>query len=254
MRQGGEEKVYPEVDRLIARGEAHVWWWRSPVRVDPADLRLLATAEFRRALGMLSERDAAEFVHTRAGARRALGQLLGTTAADVDLGRRRCPGCGSDGHGPPQVLSPAVPLAISLSRTAGWGVFAVGAGSAIGVDAEALRPVREALLSDTVLTAAERGHLRDVAEGTDRQRAFHRVWTRKEAVVKAVGVGLAGTELGRLETLPDRSGPVRVTHHAEGRATAWTVQDLQLSDRLAVALARPAGPAARGRVHLHPPT
>ncbi|MCZ0987134.1 hypothetical protein O1M54_18400 [Streptomyces diastatochromogenes] len=64
MRQGGEEKVYPEVDRLIARGEAHVWWWRSPGRVDPADLRLLATGEFRRALGMLSERDAAEFVHT----------------------------------------------------------------------------------------------------------------------------------------------------------------------------------------------
>ncbi|MFD5794164.1 4'-phosphopantetheinyl transferase family protein [Streptomyces diastatochromogenes] len=250
MRQGGEEKVYPEVDRLIARGEAHVWWWRSPGRVDPADLRLLATGEFRRALGMLSERDAAEFVHTRAGARRALGQLLGTTAADVDLGRRRCPGCGSDGHGPPQVLRPAVPLAISLSRTAGWGVFAVGAGTAIGVDAEALRPVREALLSDTVLTAAERGHLRDAP---DRQRAFHRVWTRKEAVVKAVGVGLAGTDLGRLETRPDRTGRVRVTHHTDDHVTAWTVQDLHLSDHLAVALARPTGPASRGAVHLHPP-
>ncbi|MCZ0987133.1 4'-phosphopantetheinyl transferase superfamily protein [Streptomyces diastatochromogenes] len=151
------------------------------------------------------------------------------------------------------MLRPAVPLAISLSRTAGWGVFAVGAGTAIGVDAEALRPVREALLSDTVLTAAERGHLRDVPEGTARQCAFHRVWTRKEAVVKAVGVGLAGTDLGRLETRPDRTGRVRVTHHTDDHATAWTVQDLHLSDRLAVALARPAGPASRGAVHLHPP-
>ncbi|GAB7065184.1 hypothetical protein JCM12681A_68940 [Streptomyces mexicanus] len=253
MRQGDEQRVFPEVDRLVARGEAHVWWWRSPDRVEPDDLRLLATAEFRRALSLLSERDAAEFVHTRAGARRALGGLLGVAPAEVSLGRRRCPGCGSDGHGPPQLDHPAVPLAISLSRTAGWGVFAVGAGPAIGIDAEELRPVREALLSDTVLTVAERGHLDAVAAGSARQRAFHRVWTRKEAVVKAVGVGLAGTELGRLETLPEREGPVRVTHHAADRASAWTVQDLPLADHLAVALARPVGPAARGAVHLHPP-
>ncbi|MEV0244088.1 4'-phosphopantetheinyl transferase superfamily protein [Streptomyces sp. NPDC050674] len=241
-------------DRLIARGEAHVWWWRCPERVDPADLALLGTDEFRRALGMLAERDAAEFVRTRAGARRALGELLDITPATVRLGHRRCPGCGADDHGPPLLVRPELPLAISLSRTAGWGVFVVGAGLAIGVDAEALRPVRETLFAGSVLTASERRHLDAMAPGPARHAAFHRVWTRKEAVVKAVGVGLVGTELDQLETHPDRDGPLRVTHHGVGRPTEWTVEDLRLSDHLAVALARAAGPAARGPVHLHPPT
>ncbi|GAA2306412.1 hypothetical protein GCM10010234_57370 [Streptomyces hawaiiensis] len=241
-------------DRIIARGEAHVWWWRCPERVDPADLALLGTEEFRRALGMLAERDAAEFVRTRAGARRALGELLGIPPATARLGHRRCPGCGADDHGPPLLVRPALPLAVSLSRTAGWGVFAVGAGLAIGVDAEALRPVRETLFAGSVLTEAERRHLDAMAPGPARHAAFHRVWTRKEAVVKAVGVGLVGTELDRLETHPDRDGPLRVTHHGIGRPTEWTVEDLRLSDHLAVALARAAGPAARGPVHLHPPT
>ncbi|MFJ5733424.1 4'-phosphopantetheinyl transferase family protein [Streptomyces paradoxus] len=242
------------VDRIIARGEAHVWWWRCPERVDPADLALLETEEFRRALGMLAERDAAEFVRTRAGARRALGELLGIPPATARLGHRRCPGCGADDHGPPLLVRPALPLAISLSRTAGWGVFVVGAGLGIGVDAEALRPVRESLFAGSVLTAAERRHLEAMAPGPARHVAFHRVWTRKEAVVKAVGVGLVGTELDQLETHPDRDGPLRVTHHGIGSPTTWTVEDLRLSDHLAVALARAAGPAARGPVHLHPPT
>ncbi|MEU1003531.1 4'-phosphopantetheinyl transferase family protein [Streptomyces tibetensis] len=242
------------VDRIIARGEAHVWWWRCPERVDPADLALLGTEEFRRALGMLAERDAAEFVRTRAGARRALGELLGISPATARLGHRRCPGCGADDHGPPLLVHPPLPLAISLSRTAGWGVFVVGAGLAVGVDAEALRPVRETLFAGSVLTAAERRHLDAMAPGPARHAAFHRVWTRKEAVVKAVGVGLVGTELDQLETHPDRDGPLRVTHHGIGGPTEWTVEDLRLTDHLAVALARAAGPAARGPVHLHPPT
>ncbi|WP_239149548.1 4'-phosphopantetheinyl transferase superfamily protein [Streptomyces sp. SID12501] len=242
------------VDRIIARGEAHVWWWRCPERVDPADLALLGTEEFRRALGMLAERDAAEFVRTRAGARRALGELLDISPATTRLGHRRCPGCGADDHGPPMLVRPALPLAISLSRTAGWGVFVVGAGLGIGVDAEALRPVRETLFAGSVLTAAERRHLDARSPGPARHAAFHRVWTRKEAVVKAVGVGLVGTELDQLETRPDQDGPLRVTHHGIGRPTEWTVEDLRLSDHLAVALARAAGPAARGPVHLHPPT
>jgi 4'-phosphopantetheinyl transferase len=242
------------VERIVARGEAHVWWWRCSESVDPADLALLGTEEFRRALGMLAERDAAEFVCTRAGARRALGELLGIPPGSTDLGHRRCPGCGADDHGPPLLVRPALPLAISLSRTAGWGVFAVGAGTGIGVDAEALRPVRETLFSGSVLTAAERRHLLATVPGPARHAAFHRVWTRKEAVVKAVGLGLVGTELDRLDTHPDRDGPLHVTHHGTGRTTAWTVEDLRLTDRLAVALARPAGPAARGTVHLHPPS
>ncbi|NXY97587.1 phosphopantetheinyl transferase, partial [Streptomyces sp. BR123] len=46
---------------------------------------------------------------------------------------------------------------------------------------------------------------------------------------------------------------VRILHTHRGRTTAWTVEDLALAEGVAVALARPAGPAAHGPVHRHPP-
>ncbi|MFD7631726.1 4'-phosphopantetheinyl transferase family protein [Streptomyces sp. NPDC059851] len=237
---------------MAARGEAHVWCWRPPERTDPADLPLLDTEEFRRALSLPAERDAAAFVRSRAAARRALAGLFGLEPGELALARSACPGCGDAGHGPPRLAAPPVPLVLSMSRTAGACVLAVGTGSAIGVDAEALRPVRAAATADPDLTAAERGHLGALPAGPERDAAFHRIWTRKEAVVKATGLGLSGTELGLLETHPARPGPVRILHTHRGRTTAWTVEDLALVEGVAVALARPAGPAAHGPVHTHP--
>ncbi|MGO4462655.1 4'-phosphopantetheinyl transferase superfamily protein [Streptomyces sp. NBC_00925] len=238
-------------DALGARGEAHVWWWRTPEHTDPADLPLLDTEEFRRALSLPAERDAAAFVRSRAAARRALAGLFGLGPGDIALGRRSCPGCGDGSHGPPKLVVPDLGLPLSMSRTAGCGIFALGAGASIGVDAESVRPVRGSATTDADLTAAERDHLAALRPGPERDAAFYRIWTRKEAVVKATGLGLSGVELGLLETHPGREGPVRVTHTHRGRTTAWTVEDLRLLDGVAVALARPAGPAAHGPVHHH---
>ncbi|MEU8772416.1 4'-phosphopantetheinyl transferase superfamily protein [Streptomyces sp. NPDC048606] len=238
-------------DALGVRGEAHVWWWRTPERTDPDDLPLLDTEEFRRALSLPAERDAAAFVRSRAAGRRALAGLFDLDPGEIALGRRDCPGCGDGSHGPPRLVSPPVRIALSTSRTAGCGVFAVGAGTAIGIDAESLRPVRAGATRDPDLTASEREYLGRAAPGPERDAAFHRIWTRKEAVVKATGLGLSGVELGLLETHPARVGPVRVTHTHRGRTTAWTVEDLHLFEDVAVALARPAGPAAHGPVHHH---
>jgi 4'-phosphopantetheinyl transferase len=218
---------------LGADGEAHVWWWQPPARLIPSDLALLGTEEFRRALSLLAERDAAAFAHNRAAARRALADMLGIVPQSVELGRHRCP-------------------AISMSRTADCGVFAVGAGTTIGVDVETVRPMREASLSGSVLTEGESTHLLTLAPGPARDAGFHRIWTRKEAVVKAAGLGLVGTVLNQLETWPAHQGPVSVLHTYEGRTTAWTVQDLRLNDTVAAAVARPRGPRARGPVHIHP--
>lgn len=73
-------------DALGARGEAHVWWWRTPENTDPADLPLLDTEEFRRALSLPAERDAAAFVRSRAAARRALAGLFGLDPREIALG------------------------------------------------------------------------------------------------------------------------------------------------------------------------
>ncbi|MFG2996328.1 4'-phosphopantetheinyl transferase family protein [Streptomyces sp. NPDC048340] len=251
LESGLTARAAVAVRRLRTSGEVHVWCWELPARTDPDDLALLSTQEYERVLSFHQERDAAAFVRSHAAARRAVGELLGVPASEVAFGRRDCPGCGDTGHGPPSVTRPAVPLAISLSRTAGRGVLAVRAGTRVGVDIEALRGIHSQNVVDMVTTEAERAVLQALTPGDERDRAFHRVWTRKEAVVKAVGVGLIGTELNELDVRADRTGRVEVQHTFQGRHTLWAVEDLDVGPDWTACVARPAD-TATGPVRLHP--
>jgi len=235
-------------------GAVHVWWWRLAEAVDPADFALLDEFEQARARRFHAARDAAAFTTTRAGARRAVADLLGVAAQAVRFGRRVCPGCGDKEHGPPSIVRPPVPLAISLSRTAGCGVLAVRAGSWIGVDVEAYRPVESDALAELVLTPSETTQILGLPpEGPDRTHRFHTAWTRKEAVVKAVGLGLMGMPLNTLDVHPSDPGPLTVTHEHEGRVTHWYVEDVALDGPWSASLARPSTSTPLGPVHLHAP-
>ncbi|MER5830735.1 4'-phosphopantetheinyl transferase superfamily protein [Streptomyces sp. NPDC002130] len=240
------------VARLGENGAAHVWWWPLNQAVDPVDFALLDEAERARARRFHAARDAAAFTTTRAGARRAVAELLGVAPQSVRFGRRICPGCGDAEHGPPAVVRPPVPLAVSLSRTTGCGVLAVRAGNWVGVDVEAYRTVESAALAELVLTPNEREQVFSFAEGPERTRTFHRAWTRKEAVVKAVGLGLMGMPLNTLDVNPSADGPLTVRHVHRERTTTWHVEDLHLPGPWSASLSRPsAGPL--GPVHVHPP-
>ncbi|WP_254667506.1 4'-phosphopantetheinyl transferase family protein, partial [Streptomyces sp. SolWspMP-sol7th] len=150
-----------------------------------------------------------------------------------------------------------VPLAVSLSRTTGCGVLAVRAGDWVGVDVEAYRPLGSDALAETVLTAAERRQLGAVAPGAAREEVFHRAWTRKEAVVKAVGLGLLGMPLNALDVAPGDGGPAHRGARARGAYDAVARRG-HLAPRPLVRLARPPGGrrtrrGTRARPRLDPP-
>ncbi len=71
-------------------------------------------------------------------------------------------------------------------------MIAVADGRELGVDLERLRPVGEAeRIVASFFTAAEQAAFAAIAD-PDRPEAFLRGWTRKEAVLKAFGSGIAG--------------------------------------------------------------
>lgn len=79
-------------------------------------------------------------------------------------------------------------LSVSISRSDGASMVGVSTAGRVGVDVERMWPIAfEAMLS-IVATDAERAHVL-TGEGYDR---FFRLWTLKEAVLKAMGVGLSG--------------------------------------------------------------
>ena len=123
----------------------------------------------------------ARYLATHVATRRILGMLLGCAPAALPIrfGARGKP------------LLPA-PWSFNVSHSAGYALLAVGRGGELGVDIEQVRAdVDDAAISARYFHAAERAALATLAADA-RREAFFRCWTRKEAYLKAVGVGLAG--------------------------------------------------------------
>ena len=142
------------------------------------------------------------------------------------------------GYGPsgkPQIDSGATALRFSVSHSHGFALIAVAGGFDIGIDIERPAPVLDwSRLSAWAFSDGER---RELAEAVDKPGAFLRGWTRKEAVLKALGVGLSGplTEL----TVSLGHEPAIITTLAEGgRPADWTLIDLSGTAFVAALAAR----------------
>lgn len=212
-----------------------VWWWRTADRVDAADLAVLDSGELQRSERYRTLRSATRFVSSRAAARRLLAPLLDTAPEMIRFGRRPCPGCGSAQHGPPRIVRPDWDAWISISYGSGIGLLAVADGP-VGVDVERVRPLVVEELAGTALTPAETAALRSLPCDEERHSALARCWTRKEAVLKGMGLGIV-LDLSAIETRPLEREQVTVAVGSE----PWTVAELPLPTGWSGALALPTG-------------
>ncbi|MGW1625937.1 4'-phosphopantetheinyl transferase family protein [Streptomyces sp. NPDC002172] len=223
--------------RFRETGAIHVWHGRVGDQTLPSDLLVLGDDELRLA-GRASDLRATHYAGVHAAVRRVLGsRYLGVSPADVRFGRHACPRCADPGHGRPRIEHPVTALDFSLSRSGPHWLLAVTAGEQVGVDIERCAPdqVAEVALTDDELDLMRRADLPE-----RRQELFYRAWTRKEAVLKACGVGMVA-ELRDLETRPADAGPVTVEYGEPGLAGRWYVRDLALGPGLVGALAQDAG-------------
>lgn len=156
--------------------------WVAPLAVpEPQRARLVASlneAERRRAARYRFADGTRRFALGRAWLRHVLGSELGVPAAAVDL---------PDGPGKPRLGSSGGPH-FSLARSADLAVVAV-APFEVGIDVEHLDQAVDGAAA-VACTGGEATALRRLPEG-ERVEAFLRLWTAKEAYLKATGAGLA---------------------------------------------------------------
>jgi 4'-phosphopantetheinyl transferase len=147
------------------------------------DDQLLSPDELARAHRFHFDRDRRRYIACRAILRTILARYLNCQPADLAFvyGPQGKPALAAtcDGSG----------LSFNASHSHDLALYAVARGRRVGVDVEHLREIREARdIARRYFTPAEAERL----DATHRPAAeFLRLWTRKEAVIKAVGVGLS---------------------------------------------------------------
>ncbi|MGW7077354.1 4'-phosphopantetheinyl transferase family protein [Streptomyces sp. NPDC054866] len=230
------------------RAGVHVWAGQVCDTVSGRDVALLDDRERRRFEGFRDEVTRARYAGARAEIRRTVARWLGVRPSAVDWGVAVCPGCGSDRHGPPYVRLPRTEWRTSVSRSGEWWILALSYGVPVGVDIERRSAPEARAVARRALTPDERAHVAAAREGAERDDALLRCWVRKEAVVKAWGVGL-GTDLAEVAVRPWQKSTVVERAAGAGGTERWVVRDVTAGETCLAALARPASAVAPVVVH-----
>ena len=178
----GHDRI--DVPRL-ADDEIHVWTVGidGQVNGDAASVGILAPAERARASRFRSGMDAACFIQRRTALRKILGAYLGVAPQDVVFALNE--------FGKPSVAAPQTGLDLSFntSHSDGLALITVSRSIQIGVDLERLRKVEGPAIAARFFAANEAASLAGLG-ADDQVEGFFNAWTRKEAIVKALGRGL----------------------------------------------------------------
>ncbi|MFI7337494.1 4'-phosphopantetheinyl transferase family protein [Streptomyces sp. NPDC050085] len=216
------------VRELPRAGAVRVWLvdTETPSRIGPMDgAGVLDADELRRAAAFRFDRDRERYMAAHLALRGILGEQLGRAPGEVHFVRQPCPDCGKP-HGRP-ALADAPRLHFSLSHSGDRALVALAAAP-VGADVEEVpsRTIAEELA--TVLHPREQAELASLDDPLERRTAVARVWVRKEAYLKGLGIGLARrTDLDYVGSVP--GSPVA--------PDGWTVHDVPMPEGYAAAVA-----------------
>lgn len=168
-------------------GRVDVWSVRSTESyLRSLDDSILSRAERVRADTFVRRHDQVRYMVAHVVLRTLLSRYTAVSPRDLSFWNEPCSAC-DELHGRPRVRA-SDGLQFSLSRSGDVVMIAVS-GDRIGVDVERVPSLTEALDLGPVLHPDEWA-LVQAAPSTQAARVFARIWTRKEAYLKALGVGL----------------------------------------------------------------
>ncbi len=182
--------------------------------------RTLSADEKERAERFHFERDRICYVVVRGLLRTLLGRYLGCSASEVEFSYNE--------HGKPAVAleQAKVPIEFNVSHSHGMAILGFTLHQSIGVDIEQIRPeVATEDLAKRFFAPAEIKALGGLPEER-RARGFFNCWTRKEAYIKARGIGLSLPLDQFAVSVTDGVGALlSVAGDPEG-AQRWSIRDI----------------------------
>ena len=170
-----------------------------------------------------------QFALTRALQR----HVLSAYAADVQPGQWQFQ---SSAEGRPSLAPPfdRTGLHFNIAHTEGVVAMAVCRHARVGVDVEKIDRAPLAV-AERFFSAAETAELRALP-GDAQPRRFMRLWTLKEAYLKAIGTGLAGG-LDRMSFIFETAESFRFERADDADAARWQFHQLEIGAEHVLALA-----------------
>ncbi|CAN7434243.1 4'-phosphopantetheinyl transferase family protein [Bosea sp. LjRoot237] len=201
--------------------QVHLWCCRVDLGATEAARRrgILSDAERDRADRFHDAKARIAFIVARNWLRRVLALYTPVPPPQLRFGETAFgkPFLANDGDGSR--------LAFNLSHSGELAIVAVADGISVGVDIERIRPISADLLAGC-LAPRELAILSALAP-TLRQESFIRCWTRKEACLKAIGIGLNGSPAS-FEVSFDPFGARLLTVGSDPiEAELWQLADLE---------------------------
>lgn len=173
-----------DLRRLDAKSDATSLWLlglKMQGEVAPAYWDDLSVEEKSRADRFLRARDRIAFGATRAALRSLLAEAIGCAPKNVSL--------ATGPYGKPQLAGGSGPQ-FNVSHSGSFALIGIS-DQPIGVDIEAMRNDLDALeLAKSFFSESEHSLLSGLKK-EEQLQSFYKIWTCKEAVLKALGVGIS---------------------------------------------------------------
>lgn len=225
-------------------GQVHVW--RARVDISNIETRhlyeSLSGPERERAAAFKFDKDQRRFIARRGLLRAVLARYLAMAPARVE--------CVAGPHGKPSLARGDSGLEFNQSASGDLTLIAVASATPVGIDIERINvdPGHEEL-ARRFFAPGEVAALCRLSPA-ERGIAFFRCWARKEAVVKALGMGLS-FPLDRFEVpLEPGGGEVDLPSPGDAATKRWRLIDLQADPNYADALCGPLSIAGVERFDL----
>ena len=195
---------------------------------------LLAENERRRAAAFKNNVARRRFVTVRGMLRLLLERYTGIPAQDLDF--------HYGPYGKPALVPSEPPdIAFNVSHSDEMALFAFTAGCEVGVDIQKTIVDPEQLAAiRLVLTDAELAQLDDTAADSDLSHRSTRIWVAKEAILKALGLGLGQSLSVSIADVFSSKPVITIPSSHDAISKEWQIQCLHDDPDFMGALACPS--------------
>ena len=221
----------PEPTAFILNKNVHIW----QIRYDECTKHLveiksfLSGAEIKRAMKFHFKIDQNRFIVTRGLLKKILSRIISEPVGKISFNNNE--------YGKPYLKKNDLPF-FNVSHSGNLGLIAITNISEIGVDVEQYR------INETTEDIARRFFSKDEVKSylsldlKQRQEGFFNCWTRKEAFIKAMGMGLS-LSLQTFDVTLKPGEEVRLLNvrFKSENASNWILQDIRVDPGYAAAFA-----------------